>query len=1490
MKRNVLVAAIVFCFMAAWFLYPEQVLASGSPPVVDIDGGVNKVIALPAKDLTLFGHAVDPEFDHLAVQWTQTSGPAAVTFSAPWALTTTVTFTTPGTYTFSLAVSDGTNFVTSSNSVTVLSAASQKAFYVDPTYTGGSNDGSALHPWLTLHASNPTTSTIWNTINAALATNNVIIYFSARQAGSDTPEIETREIDIWRTDASAHRFTLDGMSKYNTNDATPSWVDYSGTTRFRIAIASDSLSIGVQGPNTGYPMNYTTIRGFDVSGATGRVLIAGNYAVVEYTHVHDIFGNGANIMVQPSVKDYPNCSALFGNLHDITIRGNSVDHGFGEGIYVSGTYFKAAQGGCLNWGNTHRDILIEGNSVDQTISNGGESDDVDLKAGLTNVTVRNNDLYGGAFGTRGIVTTGVFPDPDGTPNTRTNFLMENNRIHDRAGRGIDMQNHNGTIIRNNVIYNVATLGVNVASPAGEVWPYTISNRVELYNNTIYNTPAPFASSDSTLAVFKNNLVAGAAVTLGSTQLLKSSNGTQTSDYNILVQGGKLIGGWVEGPNSITLPATTSFFVDAANNNFHLTSNSPAVNVGADLSSTGFSTDIVGITRPQGPGWDIGAYEYSSSSDAISPTVSITSPTGGAVSGVISITANAADNVGVVGVQFKLDGGILGGEVKTPPYSVTWDTSTAASGAHTLTAVARDAAGNSTTSLAVNVTMSNGVDSVAPVVSITSPGNGSSVSGAIAVNANASDNVGVVGVQFKLDGALLGNEDAFGPYTVAWNTATASNGSHTLTAVARDAAGNSTTSAAVTVTVSNGSADTTPPVVSITSPPNGTTLSGLTTVSANATDNVDVVGVQFKLDGANLGSEQIFPFVLVWDTATAPNGTHLLTAVARDAAGNSTTSKTVTVTLVNLSSDVTPPTVSITAPANGVTVFGLTTVTAAAADDVGVVGVQFKLDGAIIAGEVPAAPYSIVWNTTSASNGQHMLTAVARDAVGHVTTSAAVTIMISNVGPTTTFNIPANGGISFVTAADMMSSSITVSHARIQLNPSTALTAEDPSSFAFADTGAVGAALAGVAIIGQSLPDGTLISETGVPAAPEIMSGRTYAEINTNVNTGVAISNLTGQNATIAFYFTDASGKDFGFGSIPLPAFHQIAGFLNQSMFGQPSGIQGNFQGTFTFNSDVPVGVIALRMVVNERSESLFTAVPVAQVGVSPNATLLPEFVDGAGWTTSILLTNASDSLETGNIQFFGQGSGSTPAPLLTMTVKGQTGTTFNYSIPAHSSTRFDTSGTGVLQVGSVRVTAVAPTPFTADDVPSAVSLFQLRMNGITVSQTSVIGAPVGQNFRLYMEASGTNMQPGSIRTGVALVNTSSSAISVTFGLNRLDGTVAGLPLPTTVNVPPGGEISQFLTDLFPTLPLPFQGVATLTATTPVAVAALRGRYNQRDEFLMTTTPPLNQGLPNPSSLVFPHIVNGQGYSTQVLVIGSSGNATLSLVGQDGSLRQGASVK
>ena len=84
--------------------------------------------------------------------------------------------------------------------------------------------------------------------------------------------------------------------------------------------------------------------------------------------------------------------------------------------------------------------------------------------------------------------------------------------------------------------------------------------------------------------------------------------------------------------------------------------------------------------------------------------------------------------------------------------------------------------------------------------MTSPAADTTLGGTVTVTATASDDIGVTSVQFLLDGAPLGVADTSAPYEAAWATIDHVNGGHTLTAVARDAAGHETTAAAVSVTV------------------------------------------------------------------------------------------------------------------------------------------------------------------------------------------------------------------------------------------------------------------------------------------------------------------------------------------------------------------------------------------------------------------------------------------------------------------------------------------------------------------------------------------------------------------------------------------------------------------------------------------------------------------------------------------------------------------
>lgn len=514
---------------------------------ITLDAGLNQTVAFPCSDITLFGHAQSSD-PNAALTYAWTCSVSGLIFSNANALITSVRILTPGVYTFTLKVNDGTQTVATSCIVTIL-AANTTAFYVDPLFSGTS-DGSATAPWTVLldYAG----SVQWAAINAALAKGPVIVYYTANG-------VATKSINIWRTDPSSNRLTFDGMSLVNSSPSKPYWSLNTTSSKFGINVTNTFISIGVQSSNPSYPMHYTTLRGFSVSGGSARVTGVGNFLTIEYIDVHDITGTGANIMILPPVTNYPDCKPSFGNCKGMTIRSCTVIRGWGEGIYISGTYLKIADGGCQAWGPTHSDILIENNIINQINSNGGQPDCIDCKAGLSNVTIRGNDLSGAIAGTCGIVSLGVIPNADGTHNQRTNFLIENNRIHDRllGSSGIYLINHHYSIIKNNAIYNSA--GISLSQGSGSAWPYTFCDFIQILNNSLNSSGLAIQCTDA-IAKLRYNLITGYD---GSQQFTKASTAPPTnidSDYNVMIQSVHSMwsSGWPEGTHTLLLtnPAVT----------------------------------------------------------------------------------------------------------------------------------------------------------------------------------------------------------------------------------------------------------------------------------------------------------------------------------------------------------------------------------------------------------------------------------------------------------------------------------------------------------------------------------------------------------------------------------------------------------------------------------------------------------------------------------------------------------------------------------------------------------------------------------------------------------------------------------------------------------------------------------------------------------------------------------------------------------------------
>ncbi len=191
-----------------------------------------------------------------------------------------------------------------------------------------------------------------------------------------------------------------------------------------------------------------------------------------------------------------------------------------------------------------------------------------------------------------------------------------------------------------------------------------------------------------------------------------------------------------------------------------------------------------------------------------------------------------------------------------------------------------------------------IDTQPPSASINAPLGSSSVSGLVAVDASASDNVGVARVDLKVNGTTVAASTT-APYSFTWDSTGVANGMANLVAVAVDAAGNVGQSAALAVNVANQVvpvvADTTAPAVKINNPVSGA-VSGNVSVNVSATDNNGAAGIsQFLyIDGKLSAKGSGGTLSYNWNTRKATAGSHTIQAISKDAAGNTGTA-TVSVT-------------------------------------------------------------------------------------------------------------------------------------------------------------------------------------------------------------------------------------------------------------------------------------------------------------------------------------------------------------------------------------------------------------------------------------------------------------------------------------------------------------------------------------------------------------------------------------------------------------------
>ena len=334
-------------------------------------------------------------------------------------------------------------------------------YYVDPNYGWSGSNGSADAPWTQLNTGN---SSAWNTINQSLASSDVTVYFSAREAGEDADQSTTSGIGIRRTDNSTHRLTLDGMSKYNSNDLTPKWFDYSGHSRYKISIATYPIESGFEGPKR----NYVTIRGFKAFAGSGKALEywGGDHIIVEENEfAGTAISNGSLVFFQYAHRQDPADKRQNGGCTDIVFRNNVIHDSKGEALYI---------GGSDNTGEpAHSNVTIENNVIYNAGIWGGQGDSIDIKDGNTNVVIRGNTIYDGT-------EEGI--------RTHAQATVESNIIYNVSGSGILFNTYWGrgysdVSIRGNIVYRNSGHGIYVYTQdsSREI------NNVKIERNTlIYN--------------------------------------------------------------------------------------------------------------------------------------------------------------------------------------------------------------------------------------------------------------------------------------------------------------------------------------------------------------------------------------------------------------------------------------------------------------------------------------------------------------------------------------------------------------------------------------------------------------------------------------------------------------------------------------------------------------------------------------------------------------------------------------------------------------------------------------------------------------------------------------------------------------------------------------------------------------------------------------------------------------------------------------------
>ncbi len=415
-------------------------------------------------------------------------------------------------------------------------------------------------------------------------------------------------------------------------------------------------------------------------------------------------------------------------------------------------------------------------------------------------------------------------------------------------------------------------------------------------------------------------------------------------------------------------------------------------------------------------------------------------------------------------------------------------------------------------------------------------------------------------------------------------------------------------------------------------------------------------------------------------------------------------------------------------------------------------------------------------------------------------------------------------------------------------------------------------------------DGVTVSEAGVPASPPTTSARLFIEYCSSVpavpgrteagtidiNTGIAVVNRGSETANVTYLLRNVLGTTLSSGHGTIAGGAHFAKFIDQMKdaapdFDLPSDFQSTIQfGSLDISSDQPLSVLALRTTTNQRNEVLFTTTPTADLTrpLTGIPIYFPQFADGGGYTTTLVLLNISNGIETGTFRILDD----TGSALVVNQVGGTADSSFKYSIAPGGAFRFQTDGfPAATKAGWVQLT---PDPGTS--TPVGAGMFSYNPDNVLVTESGIPAAASTTHARVYVDSSeGHN-------TGLAIANLASAGTNVFVRAFESDGKTGVGNTQGVLPLPARGHSAKFAGEFVAGLPEGFRGVLDIRSAMPFVALTMRSLTNERGDFLLTTFPIADMNRAAPSPLVFPQIADGGGFVTEFILLSAGGASTTTL--------------